>query len=119
MTLAPLLAAGPVVIGGAQFVLRRGTTGHRALGYAWVALLAGVALSSFGINGLRQVGPFSWIHAISLATLAALGVAIGHARAGRVAAHRWTMVGLYDGALVIAGVFTLVPERIMHRVLFG
>ena len=81
--------------------------------------MAGVALSSFGIHGLRQVGPFSWIHLVSLFTLAMLVVAIAHARAGRIAAHRWTMVGLFLGALVITGLFTLVPGRIMHRVLFG
>ena len=131
MSLQPLLAAGPTVlvhasaafaavaIGALQFVLRKGTARHRALGWLWIAAMAGVALSSFGIHGLRQLGPFSWIYAISLFTLATLGIAIAHARAGRVAAHRWTMVGLYSGALVITGLFTLVPGRIMHAVLFG
>jgi uncharacterized membrane protein len=33
--------------------------------------------------------------------------------------HRSTMIGLYVGALVIAGLFTFVPGRIMHKVLFG
>ena len=131
MTLAPLLAAGPTVIahavaafaalgiGVVQFTLAKGTSRHRALGWLWIAVMAGVALSSFGIHGLRQVGPFSWIHLISLFNLVMLAVAIAHARAGRIAAHRWTMVGLFLGALVITGLFTLVPGRIMHRVLFG
>ncbi len=29
------------------------------------------------------------------------------------------MIGLFAGALVIAGAFTLVPGRIMYRVVFG
>jgi uncharacterized membrane protein len=29
------------------------------------------------------------------------------------------MLGLFAGALIIAGIFTLVPGRIMHRVVFG
>jgi uncharacterized membrane protein len=29
------------------------------------------------------------------------------------------MIGLFTGALVIAGVFTLLPGRIMHAVVFG
>jgi uncharacterized membrane protein len=29
------------------------------------------------------------------------------------------MLSLFGGALVIAGAFTLLPGRIMHRVVFG
>jgi uncharacterized membrane protein len=29
------------------------------------------------------------------------------------------MIGIFTGALVIAGLFTFVPGRIMHAVLFG
>ena len=31
----------------------------------------------------------------------------------------WTMIFLFSGALVIAGLFTILPGRIMHKVLFG
>ena len=131
MTLAPLLAASPLIqahavaalaaiaLGAAQFALPKGGRRHRLAGRAWVALLALVALSSFGIREIRQFGPFSWIHGLSVFTLVTLVLAVGLARAGRIAAHRWTMVGLYLGALLITGLFTLVPGRIMHRVLFG
>jgi len=33
--------------------------------------------------------------------------------------HRNSMVGLFVGALVIAGAFTFLPGRIMHAVVFG
>jgi uncharacterized membrane protein len=29
------------------------------------------------------------------------------------------MLGLFSGALIIAGIFTLLPGRIMYRVVFG
>jgi uncharacterized membrane protein len=29
------------------------------------------------------------------------------------------MISIFAGALVVAGLFTLVPGRIMHRVVFG
>jgi uncharacterized membrane protein len=33
--------------------------------------------------------------------------------------HRRVMVLTFTGALVIAGLFTLLPGRIMHAVVFG
>jgi uncharacterized membrane protein len=36
-----------------------------------------------------------------------------------VARHRSAMVAIFTGALVIAGLFTLAPGRIMHAVVFG
>jgi uncharacterized membrane protein len=36
-----------------------------------------------------------------------------------VANHRRIMIFIFAGALVIAGLFTLVPGRIMHSVVFG
>lgn len=131
MTLAPLATASPVIqlhaaaavaalaLGTAQFALPKGGRTHRGLGRLWIGLMAVVALSSFGIAELRQVGPISWIHGLSVATLIALALGMAHARRGRVAAHRWTMIGLFVGALIITGLFTLVPGRIMHRVLFA
>jgi uncharacterized membrane protein len=41
------------------------------------------------------------------------------ARRHHVGNHRFAMISLFAGALVIAGAFTLLPGRIMHRVVFG
>ena len=131
MSLAPLLAAPAIVqihvvaalaalvLGAIQFAAPKGTLPHRALGWIWVALMAAVALSSFGISGVAGPGRWSWIHAISVYTLVALGAAVLHARRGRVRAHRFNMIGLFFGALVITGAFTLLPGRVMGRVVFG
>lgn len=48
-----------------------------------------------------------------------LPLALGHARRGRIGSHRRAMLSLFFGALVIAGGFTLLPTRIMGRVVFG
>ena len=41
------------------------------------------------------------------------------ARRHNVARHKRTMMGLFGGALIIAGLFALMPGRIMHAVIFG
>lgn len=117
MHIAAALAA--LVLGAIQFAAPKGTLPHRALGWTWVALMAGVALSSFGISGVAGLGRWSWIHAVSAYTLLALGAAVLHARRGRVRAHRSAMLGLFLGALLITGGFTLLPGRIMGAVIFG
>lgn len=121
---APLLtqwhavaALTALLLGSAQLLMPKGGGRHRAIGYAWLGLMAMVALSSFGITGAS--GRYSWIHLISIFTLAMLPLAVLHARRGRIAAHRWSMIGLFLGALVITGLFTLLPGRLMHNVVFG
>ena len=78
-----------------------------------------VVLSSFLIHTIRLWGPFSPIHLLSIFTLAMLPLAVAHARRHAVERHRRAMMGLFLGALVIAGVFTFLPGRIMHAVVFG
>jgi uncharacterized membrane protein len=87
-----------------QLALPKGTLRHRVVGYAWAILIW---------------GPFSWIHLLSVYTLVMLPIGITHARRHRIKTHRRVMLGLFFGALVIAGVFTLWPGRVMHEVVFG
>ena len=131
MSLAPLLnapltiqlhafaALAAFALGVAQLSGVKGTTRHRAMGYAWVTLMLIVAGSSFWIHDLRIWGPWSPIHLLSIFTLAMLPLGVWHARRHEVRHHRWTMIGIFSGALVIAGFFTFGPGRIMSKVLFG
>lgn len=114
-----LLALVAMVTGTIQLAARKGTARHRWLGAAWVAMMAVVAISSFWIHGFRWWGPFSIIHALSILVLATLVYSVLAARRGNVAAHRSSMIQLYVFALLFTGVFTLVPGRTMHAVLFG
>jgi uncharacterized membrane protein len=131
MSLAPLLEAAPTIplhafsamaaflLGLVQFAAPKGTLPHRTLGWIWVGLMTVVAVSSFWIHSIRLVGPFSPIHLLSIFTLAVLPLAVWRAHAHRVADHRRMMIFIFAGALVIAGLFTLAPGRIMHQVVFG
>jgi uncharacterized membrane protein len=131
MSLAPLLNASPIiqvhafaaiaafVLGIVQLAGPKGTLPHRTIGWTWVTLLAVVAISSFWIDELRVIGPFSPIHLLSIFTLVMLPLAVLHARRHRVVQHRRAMISIFFGALVVAGLFTLLPGRIMHAVVFG
>lgn len=131
MSLGPLLTAPPPIpwhafaafaalaIGGAQLALPKGTTRHRVLGYAWAALMLVVAVSSFWIQQIRLIGPFSPIHILSILVIVTAPLAVWYAHTHKVAAHRSAMIKLYLFALIGAGIFTLVPGRIMHTVVFG
>lgn len=131
MTLAPLLAAsgiiqlhvaaagGAVAFSAVQLALQKGTLRHRICGYVWVLAMAVLAVSSFWIHAIRQFGPFSLIHLLSVLTLIQLPRAVLFARRGDIAAHRRAMFSLILLALLGAGVFTLMPGRLMHAVIFG
>jgi uncharacterized membrane protein len=81
--------------------------------------MAAIAISSFWIHSIRNIGPFSPIHALSIFTLAMLPFAVLHARHHRVRRHRNAMIAIFFGGLVIAGAFTFMPGRIMHAVALG
>ena len=131
MSLAPLLQAAPAiplhafaamaafVLGLVQFAAPKGTLPHRTIGWIWVVLMVVVAASSFWIHQIRLVGPFSPIHVLSIFTLVVLPLAVWRAHTHRVADHRRMMIFIFTGALVVAGLFTLLPGRIMHHVIFG
>jgi uncharacterized membrane protein len=131
MSLAPLLnapvaiplhafaAMAAFVLGAIQMAAPKGTRPHRTLGWIWVCLMMSVAASSFWIHQIRLLGPWSPIHLLSIFVLAMVPLAVWRAHQHRVADHRRIMILTFTGALVIAGLFTLVPGRIMHTVVFG
>jgi uncharacterized membrane protein len=131
MNLAPLLNADPVIqihafaaiaafaLGVVQLAAPKGTMPHRIIGWIWVVLLTVIAVSSFWIHEIRLIGPFSPIHLLSIFTLVMLPLAVLHARRHRVDRHRKAMIGIFVGALLVAGAFTFLPGRIMHAVAFG
>jgi uncharacterized membrane protein len=113
---AALLA---IPLGALQFLLPKGDPRHRALGWAWVALMGLAAASALGITGLAGPGTWSWVHLLVPMVAVLLPLAVLAARRGNIQRHRYTMLGLYLGALLITGAFTLMPGRLLHRVVFG
>lgn len=131
MSLAPLLnaslaiqihafaAMAALVLGLVQFGAPKGTLPHRTLGFVWLGLMLIVALSSFWIHEIRLLGPWSPIHLLSIMVLALVPLAVMHARRHNVRGHAKTVIGMFVGGLVISGLFTFLPSRIMHAVVFG
>ena len=131
MSLAPLLDAAPAIpvhafaamaafaLGVLQLAAPKGTLPHRTIGWIWVGLMAVVSASSLWIHEIRLLGPWSPIHLLSIMVLVLLPVAVIAARGHNVSRHRKTMIGIFTGGLIIAGLFTFLPGRIMHAVVFG
>jgi uncharacterized membrane protein len=131
MSLVPLLDAAPAIpvhafaamtafmLGVVQLAAPKGTLPHRTLGWIWVCLMLAVAISSFWIHEIRLVGPWSPIHLLSIFVLITVPLAVWKAHRHQVTDHRRIMISIFSGALVIAGLFTLLPGRIMHAVVFG
>jgi uncharacterized membrane protein len=108
-----------VLLGGWQLFSEKGTRRHRIFGWAWVGLMIYVAGSSFFINELHCWRTLSPIHVLSAWTLISLAIAVFQARRGNIRQHRLWMLSLYVLALLLTGIFTLWPGRLLHQVVFG
>ena len=116
-TLAPAF-----VIGTYLLVRRKGTPTHRLLGKIYMGSMlftAIVTLFMEAIVGPQFLNHFGYIHLLSLFVIYTVPTAYTAIRAGNIAVHRREMIGLYVGALLVAGGFTLTPGRLMHSWLFG
>jgi uncharacterized membrane protein len=131
MNFAPLWNASPTIqvhafaamaafaVGVVQLSAPKGTLPHRAIGWLWVSLMLVVSISAFFIHTIRLWGPWSPIHLLAIFTLLMLPLAVWSAHRHNVTRHRNAMILMFLGALVIAGLFTLLPGRIMHAVVFS
>lgn len=106
-----------LVLGPIQFIMPKGTRGHRSLGWVWMVSMLVTAVTSLFIREIND-GGLSPIHIFSFWTLISVPLAIWFARRGMIAAHRSTMIGLYIG-LVIAGVLSAAPGRLTWDIFFG
>ena len=105
-------------IGLIQLLGPKGTLPHRILGWTWVVMMMTVAISSFFIRVIKP-GSFSLIHILSVITVCALPLGVYAARRHNVDLHRRIMRNVFLGGLVIAGVFTFFPGRLIWQMVFG
>jgi uncharacterized membrane protein len=117
-------ALGALALGAVVLLRPKGTRVHKTLGRIWVALMAATAVSSFWIYELAEIGVpnlfgLSPVHLLTVWTAISLPLGIWAIRTGRVRTHRITMQSLFWWALVVAGLFTLAPGRLLHQVVFG
>lgn len=106
-----------LVLGPIQFVMPKGTRGHRMLGWVWMLAMGSTAISSLFIREIND-GQLSPIHIFSFWTMISLPLAVWFARKGMIGAHRSTMIGLYIG-LLIAGALSAAPGRLTWDIFFG
>ena len=106
------------------FLKKKGTFLHKRLGWFWILFLVIVSISAVFIQSLNP-GQFSTIHLLIPFTLISLIYAIWSIRKFKETkkikyrySHMCTMIGVYLGALITAGTFTLMPGRIIHSLLF-
>lgn len=110
------------VIGTVLLIIKKGTNFHKAAGRLFMILMLFTAIVTLFMPA--YVGPtlfnhFGWIHSFSLLTLWTIPKSYIAIKKGNVKKHKRSMIGLYIGALIIAGAFTLMPGRYLHNVLFG
>lgn len=103
-------------LGAPVLLMRKGTTLHKLLGRIWAALMITTAVSSFWLTGLT--GGLSPIHIFSVVTLISIPWGIYNARMGNIRVHQRAMTGPYIG-LVIAGLLSFLPGRMLGDLVFG
>ncbi len=113
-------AFGALVLGIVLMLRRKGTAHHRLLGWGWVALMGTTTIASAFIRDyhLPNLYGFTPIHAFTVITAVGLPRGILAIRRGEVDVHRRQMRGLFLGACVLAGIFTLLPGRFLGQLLW-
>ena len=112
---AALLTLG---IGIYLMMAPKGLRMHKTFGWAWVISMAITAGSSFFIMTLFQ-SFWSPIHALSAWTLLGLPVGIAAVKRRDIKRHRKDMTNMFVGGMLVAGLFTLLPGRLMWHVFFA
>ncbi|MFZ5746027.1 MAG: DUF2306 domain-containing protein [Pseudomonadota bacterium] len=114
-----IAAVLPAVPLGLYILLtRKGGARHRLLGRVWMLLMLTTALSALFIRHINH-GQFSWIHLFVPLAIVTMVRAIAAARQGRIGDHKRHMAGMYLGALILPGLFTFLPGRLMWMWLVG
>lgn len=120
------LVIGPVALWArrghaARIVTHQRPRLHRPAGYAWVTLMLLSALSAIFIRDfqLPNIAGYTPIHLFVPFTLGGLYIAFAQLLRGNVEGHRKAMLGLYLGACVGAGLFTLLPSRYLGQLVWG
>jgi uncharacterized membrane protein len=112
--LATVIPALP--LGAWMLWARKGDTRHKMLGRVWGVMMIVTAITSFWIRDLTgSIGP---IHIFSAVTLVSIPLGVYRIRTGNVVAHRRAMTYTYMG-LCGAGLYALVPGRLLGTLIFG
>jgi uncharacterized membrane protein len=112
-TVLPAFAIGTWQI----FFSTKGARLHRALGFAYIALMTVTAVAAFFIRS--RDGSLSLIHLLIPLTFFGVFMALWKVHRGEINGHKWAMLGLYFGGVLVAGTLAFTPGRLMHQLVFG
>lgn len=113
------IAIGPVALWARKGATQRPRL-HRAFGYAWVTVMLTAAVSAIFIRdyGLPNIAGYTPIHIFVPVTFYFLFRAFQRLAQGNIAGHRKVMQQLYISACLVAGGFTLLPNRYLGNLVF-
>ena len=117
-TILPAFAIGTYIM-----IRRKGSTQHKFLGKIYLLLMlttASIALFIPAFAGPRLLlNHFGLIHLLCILTIYTCPAAYIAIKKGETKKHRYLMIYLYVGGLIIAGFFTLMPGRFIGELLFN
>ncbi|MDI3329802.1 MAG: DUF2306 domain-containing protein [Micrococcus sp.] len=103
------LAVGPI-----NLLRRRRDRTHRGIGRTWVLAMFVSALTSFAVQ--QPFLAFSWLHALSLWTMASISLGVAAIRRGNRPAHVGHLVGSYLGLWAAFLWAALAPDRTIAQI---
>ena len=121
MTAALLaIATGPVALWARRSKAQHPRL-HRAFGYAWVTLMIVTAVSAIFIRDHRlpNIAGYTPIHLLVPVVFVSLFGAFWKLAHNNIAGHRKVMQSLYFIACIVAGAFTLLPNRYLGQLLWS
>jgi uncharacterized membrane protein len=116
-TLAVAATATVVLLAGVK-----GTRLHRTLGWTWACAMLATAISTLFIKAPPQapnIFGLGYLHLFALLTFISVPRAVWAARRHLVEKHAGIISGFLVGGLGLAGLFALMPGRLMWQVLFS
>jgi uncharacterized membrane protein len=101
---------------------QKGTPAHRKLGKVFMMLMLGTAFITLFMSaggGARILGHFGFNHLFVIPVAFFIPRAYFAARRGDIKTHKGSVIGVYVGALLIAGAVAIfTPGRLLHGWLF-
>jgi len=131
MQMTPIIAVhmsaalGAVALGPFALWARLGRTQrprlHRALGYAWVTLMLMTAVSAIFIRDFRlpNIAGYTPIHLLVPGVFIGIGLAFWRLAQHNIPGHRRAMQITYISACIVAGAFTLLPNRYLGQLVWA
>ncbi len=114
-----------VPVGLYILLTKKGTQKHKSTGRIWTLFLLIVSFTALFIKAINP-GEYSLIHLLIPWTIGSLIYSIWSIRKFQKTklqkykkAHMYSMIGVYVGALLVAGFFTLMPGRLFYEILFS